>query len=281
MIPRSLLFTPAIYPERFEKSYDVGADGIILDLEDSIGESDKERARSEAITYFTSPPKENFVRALRINSTSTAHGLKDLLALIEKKITPDILILPKTESAGGVQIVDRLLSSYTENVKLMPLIESAKGIKMVNAIASSSSRILALCFGAADFAVEMSIKADWETLLFAREQLIQAAKCADIDVLDTPHFDIADDEGLKKEIEKNVKFGFIGKLAIHPRQIPFINEGFSPDAKEVEKARKIIAAMEASHGGVVQVEGKMVDVPILKLAQKMVTRADNIQKRKR
>ncbi len=270
---RSLLFTPAIYPERFEKSYECGADGIIVDMEDGVGLAQKEEARRHLAPYFSKKAHPHFVRALRINPLKTALGRADLKELLEKNIKPDILILPKVESPA--EIVDKLLPQ----IPLIAFIESPKGMALAREIALSSPRLVALAFGVGDYAASLGAAHDWETMSHARSTLVQAAAEAGIDALDGPYFDIANSDGLSEEIKKSVRFGFAGKLAIHPSQVKQINNGFSPSSQAIEHALKIVRAMESSRGGACMVDGKMVDEPILLSARQVLDRVEKIKKR--
>ncbi|MBX9745011.1 MAG: CoA ester lyase [Chlamydiales bacterium] len=273
---RSLLFTPAIYPDRFEKSYECGSDGIIVDMEDGVGLLQKDTARKNLQPYFSKKTHPHFVRALRINSLSTPQCLSDLQAMIEMNIIPDILILPKVQSSEQILVIDELFSG---TIPLMAFLESPKGIANAREIALSSPRLVALAFGVGDYAASLHASSDWDTMSFARAQLVQATAEASIDALDGPYFDIDNPVGLAQEIEKSVRFGFAGKLAIHPSQISAINQGFSPTREAIEKATQIVRAMEASHGGACIVDGKMVDQPILISAKQIVARAEKINKR--
>ena len=275
MLYRSLLFTPAIYPERFEKSYESGADGIIVDMEDGVGLEQKEAARLHLAPYFAKIPHPHFVRALRINSPILPQGVEDLRELQDKNIQPDILILPKVESPDEVTRIAQLFPK----IKLMVFIESPKGLALAREIALSSTNLVALAFGVGDYSAAIHASTDWETMSHARAQLVQAAAEAGIDPLDGPYFDIANKKGLAEEVENSVRYGFAGKLAIHPSQVETINHGFSPSKESIAQATKIVKAMEASHGGACKVDGKMIDQPILLSAQQVLARFEKIKMR--
>jgi (S)-citramalyl-CoA lyase len=151
---RSWLFTPATRPERFEKASQVGADVAILDLEDAVAPGDKVRARTIALDYLAENPSDGALHALRINALDTRAGISDLDALLGSKAAPDFLLLPKTETAGHFEILDRLLTAG-KATRLIGLIESARGLAAVEAIATATPRLAGLMLGAADMAADL------------------------------------------------------------------------------------------------------------------------------
>jgi (S)-citramalyl-CoA lyase len=166
---RSWLFTPATRPDRFAKAAARGADVSILDLEDSIAPSDKDRARDTALGFLLTVSEAGGARhALRINGLDTRAGICDLNALFESGAAPNYLVLPKTESAGHLQILDRLLASASKETKLVGLVESARGLAGIEAIATATPRLAGLMLGAADMAADLGAAAAWEPLAFVR-----------------------------------------------------------------------------------------------------------------
>jgi (S)-citramalyl-CoA lyase len=162
---RSWLFTPATRPERFVKASQVGADVAILDLEDAVAPGDKVRARNTALDYLAGNPSDGTLHALRINGLDTRTGISDLDALLGSQAAPDFLVLPKTETAGHLEILDRLLTAAGKATRLIGLIESARGLAAVEAIATATPRLAGLMLGAADMAADLGTTIAWKPLL--------------------------------------------------------------------------------------------------------------------
>jgi (S)-citramalyl-CoA lyase len=267
---RSWLFTPATRPDRFAKASAVGADVIILDLEDAVAPNDKDRARITALDYLRSGKTDGVRRALRINGLDTRAGIADLNALLETGAGPDYLVLPKTESTGHLQILDRLLTAAGKDTRLIGLIESARGLAAVEAIAAATTRLTGLMLGAGDMAADLGSVTAWAPLAFARGRLIAACALVDVTPIDAPFFELHDDAGLKQEVAAAVALGFAGKAAIHPAQIAAINAALTPSAEAVDKARAILAE---NAKGVGTVEGQMIDEAIARKARRTLAAA--------
>jgi (S)-citramalyl-CoA lyase len=262
---RSWLFTPATRPERFVKASQVGADVAILDLEDAVAPGDKERARTTALDYLAGNPANGALHALRINGLDTRAGISDLDALLGSKAAPDFLVLPKTETAGHLEILARLLTAAGKATRLIGLIESARGLAAVEAIATATPRLAGLMLGAADMAADLGATAAWKPLLaLVSGRLITACAVAGVMPVDSPFFDLHDEPGLKEEVACALALGFSAKAAIHPAQIGAINAAFTPSAEAVERARKILAE---NVKGVGTVEGQMVDEAVARRAR--------------
>src|SRR5277367_5134717 len=237
MRTRSWLFTPATRPERFAKASQIGADVSILDLEDAVAPGDKARARATALDYLTKNPSDGALHALRINGLDTPAGISDLDALLGSGAAPDYLVLPKTETAGHLRILDRLLTAAGKDTRLIGLIESAHGLAAVEAIAAATPRLAGLMLGAADMAADLGSATAWAPLAFARGRLIAACALAGVIPIDAPFFDLRDEVGLKHEVAAAVALGFAAKAAIHPAQVAAINAALTPSAEAVDKAR--------------------------------------------
>jgi (S)-citramalyl-CoA lyase len=274
---RSLLFTPADRPERFGKATQAGADGAILDLEDGVGMPAKDSARRAALAFFAALPTaaDQFVWALRLNHVSTADGLRDLLAFRDAVARPKLVLLPKTESVAEVEIAVRHLSAAGESTRVMALIESGRGLSAAEAIAAHPA-VEALAFGGGDLAADLGATMGWEPMLFARSRVVQAAATAAIPAVDVPFLDIHDMDGLRRETEASRALGYSSKLAIHPAQIAAINDAFTPAPAQLAMAQRIVAAFENAKGGACQVDGKMVDAPVVKSARRTVMLAGRV-----
>lgn len=267
---RSWLFTPATRPDRFAKAAAVGADVAILDLEDAVAPKDKAQARMTALNYLADNRANGVLHALRINALVTRAGLADLQALLESEACPDYLILPKTESAAHLQILDRLLVEAKRKIGLVGLIESAKGLAAAEAIAASTPRLEALLFGAADMSADLGAGTAWTPLVYARARLVAACALAGVLAIDSPFFDMNNHQGLTQETTQAMALGFAGKAAIHPAQIDAINAALTPSAEAVEKARAILAE---NAKGVGTVDGQMIDEAIARKARRTLAAA--------
>jgi (S)-citramalyl-CoA lyase len=268
---RSLLFTPADRPERLPKAPPSGADGCVLDLEDGVGLPAKTAARRAALDFLTAPSNApaGFVWALRVNHITTPDGLRDLLALRDAPARPSVVMLPKTESVTEVEIA----VSHLGNPRIVALIESGRGLSAAEAIAAHPA-VDALGFGGADLAADLGATMAWEQMVFARSRVVQAAATAGIAAFDVPFLDIHGAVGLREETEAARALGFSCKLAIHPAQIAVINAVFTPAPDQLARARRIVAAFEQAKGGACQVDGRMVDVPVVRSARRTVALAE-------
>lgn len=272
---RSWLFTPATKPDRFDRAAGAGADAVIVDLEDAVAPADKDAARRAALDWLSRPAPQaasggGILRALRVNPPGTPFGLEDLLALVRSDARPDAVVVPKTESADVLRLVDRLFVEAGKPTPLVALIESARGLTEAAAIAQATPRLEALFFGAADYAADLGAEVAWEPLLHARCAVANAAALAGLTAIDSPFFAIADEEGLRRETAAAVRLGFSARAAIHPRQIPAINEALTPTAAQVAEARLILAE---NAKGVGVVAGRMIDEAVARKARRVLAAA--------
>ena len=267
---KSWLFTPATKADRFERASEVHADALIIDLEDAVALLDKQKARTAALQYLAQPAQGRLPCALRINAPVTRTGIEDLRSLLESSAAPDYIILPKCDSPAFIRMVRTLLDQAAKDTEMIALIESAKAVEALPDIVGSEVRPGALMFGAADMEADLGAKTGWEPLLFVRSRIVQVAASAGIVAVDSPFFDTADLEGLKKETTAARDLGFHGKAAIHPKQISVINEVFVPSDEEIAKARQILAVNQQ---GVGSVDHQMVDEAIARKARRTLERA--------
>jgi (S)-citramalyl-CoA lyase len=267
---KSWLFTPATKADRFGRAAEVHADALIIDLEDAVALSDKQKARTAALQYLEQPAGSRLPGALRINAPVTRTGIEDLHSLLESSAALDYIILPKCDSPAFISMVRVLLDQAAKKTEIIALIESAKGVEALPDIVKSDVKPVGLLFGAADMAADLGAKTTWETLFFVRSRILQVAASAGVVVVDSPFFDIADLEGLKRETKAAEDLGFHGKAAIHPKQISIINEGFTPSAEEVARARQILTVNQQ---GVGSVDHQMVDEAVARKARLVLERA--------
>jgi (S)-citramalyl-CoA lyase len=268
-LARSLLYTPATRPDRLGKAAGSGVDIVAADLEDAVAPGDKAAARQNVLAWLAAPGDGRAARAVRINGTRTVHGLRDVLALLEAKARPDLIILPKAETEADLEQLEALLQGALGEVRFIALIESAKAFARLDEIARSTPRLLAFQLGSADLSADLRAANSWESLLYARSQLVRAAAAAGIGVIDTPFFDLADETGLAAESQAVLRLGFTGKTAIHPKQIAAINGAFSATAEEVEHARAVLRENEK---GVGIIGGQMIDEAVARRARQVLAR---------
>lgn len=273
---RSWLFTPATRPERFLNAAAAGADVLIIDLEDSVAPADKTAARATAMDYVprmsarSGAGAPSVVCALRINNLDTALGLEDLLAMLSSEADPVFLVVPKVDTAGHVQLLDRQLSRAGKQARLIAQIESAQGLAAADQIATASPRLAGLMFGTADMAADLGADLTWSALLYARSRLIAAAALRGLLTVDAPFFAIKDVPRLVQETASAVAMGFSGKCAIHPTQVAVINAALVPSGSEISHAR---AVLEENQKGVGVVNGLMVDEAVARRARRVLARA--------
>jgi len=253
------------------------ADGIILDLEDSVAPEKKDEAR---ILVRNALRQINFCgaeRMVRINQGE--RGLKDLHFVIPQNV--NLVLLPKCESADSIKKVEEEIAVIKAKFKLenkvflMPIIESALGIENSYEIARGSENVVALAIGLEDYTADLGVSRTLEGTesFYARTRIIVAAKAAGIQPIDSVFSDVADMEALKQNVRVSKSLGFEGMGCIHPRQIPIIRQGFAPDETEIEKSKKIVLAFETAKRnglGVVALGSKMIDPPVVTRAQKTI-----------
>ena len=273
---RSLLFVPAVRPDRYPKALKTGADAVCVDLEDGVGPSFKEVARKAALELFMERTSSRTEVCLRINAASTDLGRRDLDTLVSflgrndyAGTRPDALVLPKVSDPDEVRAIELILRSLTQDhFPLIIQIETARGVDAAMEIGAASANVSALLFGAIDLAAEIGCSVEWDALLYSRSKVVLAAAAAGISAIDAPYMDVAALEALGDESRRSRRLGFVGKVAIHPRQVPVIQDSFSPTDEEVAWARKVVAAYESQKGGVFLLDGKLIERPVFLAAQR-------------
>ncbi len=262
---RSFIFSPGLRPEMFPKALASGADIVCVELEDGIAPKDKDQARRNALALFEAPQADDGVeRIVRINSLRDPFGLADVQAILETDTPPPALMLPKVKSPDEIVWLHDLLSERGHDCRLHVIIETNAGLEAVHDIARASPRIDALFFGGVDMAAELRCRNAYEPLLYARSRLVHAAAGAGLDVIDVPYLDLEDPEGMRREAELVRDLGFSGKGSIHPRQIASLNEVFTPTADQIAHARRIIDAFREADTGLVVIDGKLIEKPVLR-----------------
>jgi citrate lyase subunit beta/citryl-CoA lyase len=267
VLPVTYLFVPGNRPERFDKALDAGADAVILDLEDAVAATDKASAR-EAISRWLATRTDALDRVLlRINDESTSWFAEDVE--LSGRAHLRRVMLPKTESAAQV---DRVRAAMVSQGGVVPLIETARGLNEVERIATAAG-VQRLAFGTLDYAVDLDLDGDDRGLIYPATKIAIASRCAGIaSPIAGVTAAIDDDERLLADVAFARSVGFTAKLCIHPRQLGVVRNAMAPSKTEVEWARRVVAASEAAGGAVVQVEGRMVDRPVLLRAKGILDR---------
>ncbi|MEM7743035.1 MAG: CoA ester lyase [Pseudomonadota bacterium] len=274
---RSFIFAPGLKPEMFPKALASGADIVCVELEDGVAPKDKEAARTNAIALFAQPQADDGVeRVVRINSVREAFGLADVMAVLATDTPPPALMMPKVRTPDEIVWLDGLLTERGHATRLQVIIETNEGLEAVADIARASPRIDALFFGAVDMAAELGCRNTWEALLYARSRVVHAAASAGLDAIDVPWLDLEDPDGMALEAARARDLGFVGKGAIHPRQIAAVNAAFTPTEAEVARARRIIAAFDAADTGLVVVDGKLIEKPVLREMHRILAIAGRV-----
>ena len=274
---RSFIFSPALRPEMFPKALACGADIVCVELEDGVAPKDKDEARASGLSLFQSPQADDGVeRIVRINCLRTAFGLADVQAVLTTDTPPPALMLPKVMSPDEVIWLDDLLSERGHGTRLHIIIETNAALECAFELARSSPRVDALFFGGVDMAAELRCKNAWEPLLYARSRVVHAAAAAGIDAIDVPYLDLEDSAGMVVEARLAAELGFSGKGAVHPKQIPPLNAVFSPAPETVARARSIIGAFADADTGLVVVDGKLIEKPVLREMHRIVAIAKRV-----
>lgn len=277
---RSRLYLPGNEPKFIGNAGLHAPDGVILDLEDSVHPNEKDAARLVVRNALRSVDFCGAERMVRINQLPL--GLEDLDALIPE--APELILIPKVETPDQVvEVASRINKLREENdvaspVWLMPILESALGVENAFAIAVASDTVAALTIGLEDYTADLGVvkTRGGEETQWARSRLVNAAKAAGIQAIDSVYGDVADEEGLLAWGERARGMGFVGMGCIHPRQIRVIHQAFSPTQVELERAQRIVRAFEEAEAkglGVVSLGTKMIDRPVVLRARKLVERA--------
>lgn len=275
VLRRSLLYVPASAEAMVRKVGSRGADVVILDLEDGVHAGAKDFARSAVEAYLREVDFGASEVFVRVNALSSPWVAEDLAAVPAAGIAA--VVIPKVSAPEDVRRAESLLGRA--DLPLFAMIESAAAVLAAPAIARSSSRLAGLVFGSADYRESLGAGRDpgEEELLFARGQILHAARAARLEAYDAPFFDYRDPEGLGRSAARVRTLGFDGKTAIHPSQVTVINRAFSPTPAEVEWARNVVKTLEEASGrgrAVAGVRGEMVEAVHERMARRVLARAE-------
>jgi citrate lyase subunit beta / citryl-CoA lyase len=285
---RSLLFVPADGGSKLDKAVASGADAVIVDLEDSIAPERKDTARVTALDFLrrAGAAKQRPRLLVRINGLDTGMTDADLDAIVPGR--PDAIVFPKAEGGASVVHLDAKLTAREAiagvpegQIKILAQgVESAAGLFAAGTFRGASARLIGLTWGPEDLSAELGAEANRSTqgeltepYRLARSICLYAAAAAKLPAIETVYVDFRNSEGLRRDTEAARRDGFTGRLAIHPAQVPVINEVFTPSAAQIEKAKAVVAAFAAQPGaGTVGIDGKMYDRPHLTRAQALLAR---------
>ena len=282
---RSFIFSPGLRPDMFPKALACGTDIVCVELEDGIAPKDKAEARAKGLALFAEPhtgdgtgdgANDGVERIVRINCLREAVGLADVQAVLATDTPPPALMLPKVKSPDEIVWLDDLLTERGHPTRLHVIIETNAGLEAVHDIARASSRIDALFFGGVDMAAELRCQNAWEPLLYARSRIVHAAASQGIDAIDVPYLDLEDLAGMEREASMARDLGFSGKGSIHPKQIPILNAVFTPDEVQVAHARRILQAFADADTGLVVVDGKLIEKPVLREMNRILAIAERV-----
>lgn len=279
---RTMMFVPGANAAMLRDAPLYGADSLMFDLEDAVSLKEKDSARllvHMALKTFDYSKVETVVR---INAL-TAGGDQDIEAMVLAGI--DVIRLPKTETAQDIIEVDQVITTVEETykipvgtTKMMAAIESAEGVLNAREIAKASKRLVGIALGAEDYVTNMKTQRypDGQELSFARNMILHSARAAGIAAIDTVYSDVENLEGFQTEVRLIKQLGFDGKSVINPRQIPLVHAIYEPTEKEIQAAKEVIWGIqeaEAKGSGVISVNGKMVDKPIVERAERVIALA--------
>ena len=268
---RSVLFVPGTSRDRFPKAFAAGADAVVLDLEDGVDAARKAEAREAVGAWLARPSSGSPVRLVRVNAVDSSFIADDLSWLRSIDGRYDGLVLPKVESPDQIHRI----AAAAPSRRVIPLLETARGILRASDIVPANARIPAVLFGAEDLTAQLGIPrtVEGEELVVARGQVVLAAASIGADPIDAVFVEIANPDRLRQDAARARAAGFTGKMAIHPDQVPVINDVFSPSADEVAAARRILEAAESASArgeGAFRLEGRMVDAPVIRRAQRVL-----------
>jgi len=292
---RSFLFAPGNVARRVEKALTLDADAVIVDLEDSVADAEKEATRKAVAEALLRPRRGRGY--VRVNAPSSPFCYGDLVATISKGV--DGVVLPKVESAADLHAIDWLMANLERergiaigSIDLMPQVETAAGVQRIERIVQARSlrtykgpwRVKRVCFGAADYANDLglSVSLDEPELAEARARVVMISRAAGLEnPIDSPWFHLKEAEAFRRSNERSRRGGFQGRCCIHPDQLAAVNAAYLPDERELVQARRIVAAFkeaEAKGAAAIQVDGQMIDYPVAFRAQALL---DSINKLKR
>ncbi len=278
---RACLSVPGSSEKMLAKAPGLGADELVLDLEDAVAAADKEQAREQVLAALGSMPSGTSC-AVRVNAPRTQWCHADLVALAGAPQAPSTVVVPKVQSAGDMAFVDRLLdgaeraAGSSEPIGVQALIETSVGLRALDAIVAESARLRSLILGYADLAASLGRTragaAVLDAWLPAQEAVLHAARAAGVQAIDGPFLGLADDADFRAAATRAADLGFDGKWAIHPAQVAALTELFTPPPAEVDHARAVLGALDGGAPGAVALNGEMIDEASAAAARRLLAR---------
>jgi len=278
-----MLYVPGNNAGMVKDAHIYRSDSVMFDLEDSVSLNEKDSARLLIFNALKTLDYEGIETVVRINGLNTPFGADDIKAMVRAR--PHIIRLPKADSAEEIKEVEALIEKEEKlvglkqgTIKLMAAIEGPLGVINAYSIASASKRLVGIALGAEDYVTNMKTKRSPEgtEILFARSQIVTAARAAGIYALDTVYSDINNEEGFLEEVKHIKQLGFDGKSVISPRQITPVHKIYTPDQKEIGFALRVIDAIQEAEqkgSGVISLDGKMIDKPVVERAERILMMA--------
>lgn len=265
---RSLLFVPGARPDRFDKAVEAGADLVCIDLEDAVAPEGKAEARKATLDYLANKSDRRVPIGLRVNGADTDWFADDLEGL-RGADGVDFAMMPKPMDLGDI---DKLRDAFGQD-RLIVVMETARSLGMAEEIADHPA-VCGAIYGAIDLAGEIGCDLSWEAHLYGRSRCAAAFGAARKVLFDVPYLDVKDPEGLKEATRKAQSLGIHARSAIHPAQLAPIHEALAPTAEELAKARRIVEAFNEAKGGVALLDGKMLELPVVKAARRKIAAAE-------
>lgn len=282
-VRRALLYMPGDSRRKIEKAITLGVDSMCMDLEDGVALAQKPAARATVLAALKALSFGRSEKLVRINPFGSGMEAEDFAATIEGR--PDGLVIPKVESAEAITWLDEQITQAEQGhgwprseIRIIGMVETARGVVNLKEICAASSRLEAIIFGAEDLASDMGATRTpeaWE-VFYARSAVVAHAAAFGLQAIDMVYVDYNDTEGLMRESRQGAAMGYTGKQAIHPNQIGPIQDAFTPDDEAIAHARRVMeafAAQRASGLGAFALDGKMVDAPVLKAAERVLAKA--------
>lgn len=277
---RTMMFLPGSNASMVRDAYIYGADSIMFDLEDAVAISEKDSARLLVHNAIKTIDYGKTELVVRVNGLDTPYGRDDIEAMVRAGV--HVIRLPKTERKEDIHAVEAVIEEVERKIgrevgstKMMAAIEGPIGVINAYEIATASKRLMGIALGAEDYVTSMKTKRypDGMELLGARTQIVIAARAAGINAIDTVYTDVDNEEGFRREVKMIKQLGFDGKSVINPRQIPHVNEIYAPTPEEIKKSADVVrAANDAKERGlgVISLNGKMIDKPIVDRAERVL-----------
>ncbi|MFE7448634.1 HpcH/HpaI aldolase/citrate lyase family protein [Streptomyces griseus] len=269
-IPRSILYTPALSPEKVVKAWSYDADVHLIDLEDSVPPADKQAARAVCRAALEKSPRPAGI-AVRINELGSLAGIQDVQTLADSPVRPGIVLMTMVTTADEVDLLRRMLASAGASPEIYVTVETVEAVTRVDSIARSAD---GLVLGSADLAATLGVDISWEAMLAARQAMAMACARYSTACVDTANYRLAEPAVLTEETTRVRALGFHGKATVHPGELDVINRLLRPRTEELAQARRVVDAVAAADGGIAVLDGNMVGPPFARLARTTVARDD-------